>query len=301
LYLLLCTLLLSCKQFPNSTEIPLTIIGNKAHVTARIGEIYIPEILLDTGFAFDGLMIYNPDYQDSLDLAGGMEINIGGAGAGEASKALLLDSSDFYLANLHMQNQKLLILLGDVFKGFPSNGLMGYSIFGHYITEFNYDDNTLLLHDTSYIPADNDWSQIPLYFKENKIPWLELSIVTRDEKPVKISAYIDYAAHDAILLLERPDMKFSLPKDLSEVYIGRGLSGDIYGKSGSIAKLIIGPYQMENVVATVAKAEVRSKQPDADAIIGIEVLRRYNHIFDYGKKRLYLKPNLNFSKPYTID
>ena len=299
LYFLLITSLLSCKQSKEPTKIPLTILGNKAHVTARVGDVFIPDILLDTGFAFDGLMVYNPDYQDSLDLTDGMEINIGGAGAGEASKALLLDSSDFYLANIQMQNQKLIILLGDVFKGFPSNGLMGYSIFGHYVTEFNYDENYLILHDTNYVPIESDWSEIPIYFKENKIPWIDISLVIQDEDPVKISTYIDYAAGDAILLLERSEMKFDLPEDLSEVYIGRGLSGDIYGKTGTISKLILGPYEMTNVKATVAQAEVRSKQPNADAIIGIEVLRRYNHIFDYGKKRLYLKPNKNYEDSYN--
>jgi hypothetical protein len=279
--------------------IPLTLIRNKAHVTVRVGKVLIPEILLDTGFSFDGLMVYNPDYQDSLDLSGGMEIKLGGAGSGDAAKALMLDSADFFLSDIKMSNQKLLVLLGDIYKGFPSNGLMGYSIFGHYVTEFNYDNNTLVLHDTDYVPIENDWTIIPLYFKDNNIPWLDISVVIQDENPVEISTYIDYAAGDAILLLERSEMKFSLPEDLAEVYIGRGLSGDIYGKTGTISKLIIGSYEMSDVKATVAKAEVRSKQPNADAIIGIEVLRRYNHIFDYANKRLYLKPNRHFQDSYT--
>lgn len=94
-------------------------------------------------------------------------------------------------------------------------------------------------------------------------------------------------------------MKFSLPDDTKNILIGRGLSGDIYGKSGKISKLIIGPFELSNIEASFAPAEVRSKQDNADAILGNESLWRFNLIFDYKNKRLYLKPNSHFNNPYN--
>ncbi len=45
-----------------------------------------------------------------------------------------------------------------------------------------------------------------------------------------------------MVLLERPSMKFRLPKASEKKVIGTGSSGDVYGSKGRISKLIIGSY-----------------------------------------------------------
>jgi hypothetical protein len=278
--------------------IPLDVSRDVTLVIVTIGDIVIPNILLDTGFAFDGLMIYNPVYKDSLDLTDSFEANIGGAGSGDPARAAVVDSASFGLGDQQMTNQRLLVLLTDTYKSFPSNGIIGYSIFGHYITEFNYDNNTMTLHHGDEVTPDDSWTVVPIYFKNNQIPWLEAAVVIEDEEPIPLSVYIDYASRDAVELLERPGMKFSLPKKTEEVHLGRGLSGDVYGKTGKISKLIIGPYELTDVEAAFADAKVRSKQDNADAILGCGSLSRFNLIFDYSGKKLYLKPNSHFDEPF---
>ena len=288
----------ACVEAAEKNVIPLEETRNVSTVTVRVGDVVIPRILLDTGFAFDGLMIYKPSYRDSLDLTKAIEVKIPGAGSGAPSTALMIDSASFYLGNIQLVNQRIIVLQSDTYKGFPSNGIIGYSIFGHYATELNYDDGTIVLHESGKAKVDESWTAIPLYFKDNNIPWMEVSVVIEDEEPISLSTYIDYAARDAIELLERPGMKFSLPKDTVSAHLGRGLSGDIYGKTGTISKLIIRPYALKAVKATIAPARVRSKQKDADAILGVGSLRRFNLIFDYANKVLYLKPNKRFGDPF---
>jgi hypothetical protein len=283
----------STAGYANET-IHIEVLHNRSMVNLKIGELIIPDILLDTGFAFDGVMIYNPDYNDSINFPQAMEVKIPGAGSGEPAKAIIVDSAEFMLGNLKLTNQKLIILTDDTFKGFPSNGIIGYSIFGHYMTEFNYENNTMMLHDFGTVQIDSSWISIPIYFKHNKIPWIDVSVVINQEDPILLSTYIDFAARDVIELLEREQMKFNLPAEMKDEYLGRGLSGDIYGKSGRITKLIIGPYELTDVTASIAPAQVRSKQKDADAIIGSGSLRRFNLIFDYTNQQLYLKPNSHF-------
>jgi len=279
--------------------IPLKVERDRSLVTIKVGNIVIPDILIDTGFAFDGLMIYNPDYRDSLDLTNSIEVRIAGAGSEGATSASMIDSANFCLGDIIMKNQRIIMLQGNIYKGFPSNGIIGYSIFGHNITEFDYDYNTLTLYEADEIEIDQSWSEIPIYFKENMIPWIDVSIVVENETPILLSTYIDCAAGDAILLLEKPNMKFRLPKETTNVHIGRGLSGDIYGQAGNISELIIGPYKLNNVIASIASDEVRSKQENADAVLGNGSLRRFNLIFDYANKKLYLKPNTHFNDPFN--
>lgn len=287
-----------CNAQSPVSVIPLNEINNKTHVTVTYNNITLPDILIDTGLAFDGLMIYNPDYRDSLDLTNAREVQIPGAGSGAPSRAFMMDSAEFKLGNIKMRNQRILVLGSDTYRGFPSNGIIGYSLFGHYRVEFNYDTNTISLYNPDTHEMDKSWTEIPLYFKDNKIPWLDAFIVISDESPTPLSMYIDYAAGDAVLILEKPEMKVSLPEETANVFLGRGLSGDIYGKTGRISKLLIGPYELKNIKASFADAKVRSKQKDADAVLGIGALRRFNLVFDYKNKRLLLKPNRHFDESY---
>ncbi|HSG26922.1 MAG TPA: hypothetical protein VLA34_00480 [Candidatus Krumholzibacterium sp.] len=287
-------MLVPCAARAQAEVIPFEEVRGKTHVTVRIGGVEIPDILLDTGFAFDGLMVYNPDYQDSLDLAGAVEVQIGGAGSGDASKAMMIDGGEFVLGGVRMTGQRIIMLRGDHYRGFPSNGIIGYSIFGHYAAELDFDRKVIVLHDPAGPGPGEGWAAVPIYFKENNIPWVDAAVVIEDEPPVTLSMYIDYAMGTPVLLLEKPGMKFSVPDGTTEEFLGRGLSGDIYGRTGRIAKLIIGPYELRDVTASFADEKVRSKQPGADAILGVRSLRRFNLIFDYAGKKLYIRPNGNF-------
>lgn len=129
--------------------------------------------------------------------------------------------------------------------------------------------------------------------------WSNVAVVIDDEKPVSILAYIDFADRNPVVLLERPSMKFSLPKASQKRIISTGLCGDVYGSTGKISKLIIGDYQLNEVKVSMAPAEVRSKQKNADVVIGGGVLNRFNLNFGDRNKDLYLKPNKSFSEPFN--
>ena len=298
IFFLAIILLTSSAICQEAHVIPIKVKRNITIVTVKIGDIEIPDILLDTGLSFDGILIYNPNYKDSLDLTNAIEVSIGGAGDGEASTALMIDSTEFILGNVKLKNQRIIMLQSDIYKGFPTNGIIGYSIFGHYITHLDYDKNTMTLYDKNKIVIDSNWTELPLYFKDNNIPWVNASIEIDDEAPILLSMYIDFAARDAIVLLEKPGMKFSLPEGTVNKHLGTGLSGEIYGKTGEISKLILGPYELHKVVASFAPAEIRSKQDNADAILGNDSLRRFNLIFDYANRKLYIKPNSFFNEPF---
>lgn len=276
--------------------IPIKNSRDKTFISVQISNKIIHDILLDTGFDFDGIIIYNPLYKDSLDLKNAKKVAIGGAGSGKNQEALMLDSVNFSVGNLILNNQRIIVLMSDIFKGFSSNGIIGNSLFGHYCVEIDYDKNLMLLHDFDLLNPDSSFDRIPMYFKDNsKIPWIDVFVVIENEAPISISTYIDFADSDPIVLLERAAMKFTLPKIVENNIIGRGLSGDIYGSKGKISKLIIGEYHLDSLLVSIAHAEVRSKQKNADAVIGCGTLNKFNLIFDYKNKYLYLKPNKSYN------
>jgi hypothetical protein len=281
-----------------SIVVPLNVERNRTMVTVKIGDVVVPDLILDTGFWYDGIMIYNTAYLDSIDLTGAVQVQMGGAGSGGPATGLMIDSGEFHVGSLRCSNQRIIVLQDDIYKGFPSNGVIGYSIFGHYVTEFDYDSSTMTLYGAGAPAVDSSWTSLPIYFKKNMIPWVDVSVSVGRELPSTLATYIDFAARDAIVLLEKHGRKYPLPSDTVRMHLGRGLSGDIYGLTGTISRLAIGPYSLTNVRAAVADEKSRSKQEDADAVLGNASLRRFNLIFDYEKKTLHLKPNAHFNDPW---
>jgi hypothetical protein len=269
--------------------IPITVDRGRTILPVKTGTSGTLDVILDSGMAFDGLLIYNRKLAKHLDLENAIEVLVPGAGDGDPAKALMLESASFFVGDVEVGNQKIIVLQSDVYDGFPSDGVLGYSILGHYAVELDYENGTMVLHDPEELDPGEGWISIPLYFRKNRIPWMDISVKIDREEPVELSVYIDFASGDIIELLEKDDMKFSLPKKTEKAYLGTGLSGDIYGSKGKISRLIIGPFQLKGVEAAFAPARVRSKQPSADGIIGGGCFQKFNVIFDYSGNRLLLK------------
>jgi hypothetical protein len=279
-------------------RIPFELDRNKVILPVRVGDSPVLRVLLDTGMHFDGLLLYKKELRESLGVENFMEVRVGGAGPGDASNAVMADSVAFSIGGAELPGQRIIVLQNGLFDDFPGDGVSGYSLFGHYAVEIDYDSLVIILHEPDSLTIDDSWTSIPLAFKSNRIPWVEASVVVTDGEEMPVSLYIDLASGEAVEMLIRDGMLYELPPDLEEVYLGRGLSGDINGHRGRISSLRLGPFILRDVVAAFVDARVRSKQPGADGVLANNALRRFNLVFDYGNERLYLKPNGHFEEPF---
>jgi hypothetical protein len=278
-------------------EIPFKLERNKIILPVRVGDSRDFKVVLDTGMPFEGLLLYNGALKDSIALENAIDVLVPGAGSDSGSIAIMADSMSTFAGKLKFTNQRVIILQSDRMAGFPSDGVIGYTLFGNYVVEVDYDKMIIRLHE-SEIEVDSSWGSLHMTFKDNRIPWIDAAVNIQGDEEVPISCYIDLASRDALELLIRDTIKFTLPEKLEDAYLGRGLSGDIYGQKGVISSLKLGSFYLENVETHFAPAEIRSKQENADGIIGNNTLRRFNVIFDYEGSRLYLKPNSYFSEPF---
>ncbi len=280
-------------------RIPFKIVRNKVILPVRVNESRQLDVILDTGMHYDGLLLNKRGLKDSIGVETFTEARVAGAGEGPAATALVAQSASFSVGEVACDDQMIIVLQNDAFSGFPSDGVTGYSLFGHYAVEIDYDLMVITLHDPETLAVDESWQRIPVTFRENLIPWVDAAIDLADHDSLPVSLYIDLASSEALELLMRDDMKFQLPDGLEEYYFGRGLSGDIHGYKGRIAALHIGPFSLWNVTTAFAPARVRSRQPEADGVLANDAIRRFNVIFDYRNESLYLKPNRRFAEPFN--
>lgn len=283
-----------------SHTIPFKLVNNKVLVPVNIGSSRTFDLILDSGFGFNGIILFKKDLVDSIQLVNRIEVKIPGAGNDEPSAAIMSDSMTFNSGNCEFNNQGVIILQDTRFDDSRSDGVIGYSFFSSYRVEVDYDNRIITLHDTSDMIDDSGWETIPLTFNKNNWPYLDIYISIANEEPIKLNVYIDYASSLSLELTIKPDMKFKLPEKFEYDYEGYGLSGDVKGKTAYISKFIIGKYEFDNATATFFEGSSRSKDPSADGVISNDALRRFNLIFDYQNKRLLIKPNNSFYEPFEV-
>ncbi len=291
----ICILSASVSMCADSAgRIRLSIDQGRIILPAEIGSSGPLKLILDTGMGYDGLLIYNPDARTSIRLDNPKPYRIGGAGGGSASSSLCAESMSFQIGGKSFNHQKIIVLQNDAFRGFPSDGVVGFSILGHSVVEIDYDHAEMRLHEPGSLTPDTSWEKLPLVFRDNAIPWIRIEVTIGDGPPIPLECYIDSAARESVVLLTGAGQKVPVPSEATPVLLGKGLSGDIYGQSCRITRLKIGSFVLEQVTAFSAPAEMRSKQAGADGVIGAGLLCRFNLIFDYQNDCLYIKPNGQF-------
>lgn len=245
-----------------------------------------------------GIILFKKELGDELSLDGAKNYHISGAGRGRESYAMRAESQKLVVGDVVFSDQPVLILQNDTFRGFPTDGVMGNTIFGHHAVRFDFENKIITLMKTGSFNPDSSWEMLDMTINDHGIPFIKATISVSGEKKIPLHVYIDSASREALELLVRPDQKFTLPENLETRYLGRGLSGDVTGLFGRVVMLQLGSFVLKDVPPTFPKAEIRSRQPRADGIIYNNTLLRFHVVFDFSGEKLYLKPNSLFSKPF---
>jgi C-terminal processing protease CtpA/Prc len=84
---------------------------------------------------------------------------------------------------------------------------------------------------------------------------------------------------------------------------GGGVGGREENTAARIESLVIGPVSVSRPVVHVPRAQGVSTlaRTDFDALIGMELIRRFRVVFDYSRRRVILEPNATIAEPMEAD
>ena len=280
-------------------HIPFEIDRNRIVLPVSVNGSHKLRVTLDSGMAWEGIYLFHKEFADTLGIGVAEEAQVGGAGSGDPSTVMVVDSTVISTGTVDFPDRVTVISKSDITQAFPTDGVIGGILLNNHTVQIDFDRRMIHLYDTTDVTVDTSWYAVDMTLKKG-IPWIDAEVAIADEPPSKVALYMDIAGGEALELLVRPEMKFALPDSLTkDKYLGTGLSGDIYGKVGKIRMLRIGPFDLGDVPTTFPPAEVRSKQEGADGILANQALRRFNVVFDYSRLRLYLKPNDTYAVPFS--
>jgi hypothetical protein len=281
----------------SSTTIPFELLNNHIYVEVEINGKGPFRLLCDTG----GANIVTPELAKELGL--GTTGALQGRGVGEKSEDVALAKvNTLQVGDATLRDQVFAVFPMASFskvEGVTFEGLVGYEIFRRFVVTVDYEDSRLILTLPEAFEYDGAGTVVPFKFNEH-IPQVEGEI---DGLAGRFD--IDTGSRASLDLLgpfvEKHDLMAKYAPSLEGV-TGWGVGGPARAAVGRARVLKLGDV---TVAAPVTELTLQQKgaftDPYVAGNVGAGVLKRFNIVFDYGRKRMIFEKNANYAKPDTFD
>lgn len=201
---------------------------------------------------------------------------------------LKVEGLDFYINDYE--------ILSEVY-GEKIDGIIGYSFLSRYIVKVNVDSLMIEVYSPGEIKyPPHGYLLHPLF---TTLPIQPLKIT--DARKIFGSFYIDTGAGLSLLLSEdfvRDSAVFKKKRKLL-ITQAEGLGGKKRMKITIVRQVKFGPYIFKRVPAYILDDKYNvTSYPYLGGLIGNEILKKFNIVFNYPKKEIHLLPNSHFADPF---
>lgn len=253
-------------------------------------------------------ILFNLTDQDSIMINNVSEITINGLGEGEPIQALSSKGNQFRLGDIQSRDQKLYVVLDKDMNfspslGIPVHGIIGYELFKDFIVDINYVSNTIKFHNPDHYTYKKRAKSetLPLHIIRKKA-YVDGEVYMNDNKRIPVKMLLDTGSSDAIWLFENEEI--DIPDKNYNDFLGKGLSGNIFGKRTMVNALKIGSFVLQDAKAAFpdkSSFNAIKNLGDRNGSMGGEVLKRFNIIFDYPNGQITFKKNNHFNSPFQFN
>jgi len=288
--------------------IPFQFLNNLIFISVDVNGEQLT-FLLDTGV--EQTVLFSLDDKDEVKLFDLQKLKLKGLGSNEAIDSYKSSKNKIAIKDLVDYNHEIYIILDQDFNfssqvGIPVNGILGYNFFKKHIVEIDYERKKIIVYDHSNKKIN---ARLQKKFKKD-------SISIEDKKPYSISnintgneiipskLLIDTGNSDAVWVFTNKTKKLSLPARNIQDYLGRGFSGNVYGRRARIRSFEFGDTVFDFPLITFPdSASVKSVNfvPDRVGSIGSEIISRFSVVFDYENHAIYTRPNSNIKRLFQFN
>ena len=287
-------------------KIPFKLVNNLIIVPVEINGVSL-DFLLDTGV--EQTILFSLENETSIEFNDVQKIKIKGLGTGEAIDAYHTRRNLVKIGSYVDKSHEIYIILDQDINfsaqlGIPVYGIIGSNFFKNNIVEVEYSSKNIFVyhHDSKKIKQKlSKYEKIPISIELEK-PYVIGEIILNDYK-IQAKLLIDSGGSDAIWLFQNTE-KIQVPEANFQDFLGKGFSGDIFGKRSRIASIQFGTHIINSPTISFPEDsayESVSLVKGRNGSVGSEILKRFNIIFDYMNSVIYLKKNSNFDEPFNYN
>lgn len=289
-------------------SIPFKFINNLIIIPIQVNGVSL-NFMVDTGV--EETILFSIDETNGVNFSKIEKVRIRGFGSNDAFDAYKTDNNKLEIKNYTDTSHRIYLVLDQNINissqvGVPVNGIIGNKLFKNKCVKIDYISKRIIIYNNEkqIKSAIKNYSSFPIELIYGK-PYLNVNAFFNTEKlPLNSKLLIDTGNTDAFWFFKQKDEGIEIPKKHIDDFLGRGFSGDVFGKRGRIPSISIGNYNFKNPIAafpdTIATSDI-DKIEGRLGSIGSEVMRRFSTIYDYNNNVIYLKKNSNFKESFSFN
>lgn len=291
-----------------SVKIPVEIHNNLILMPVRVNSSYSFDFIVDTGVRTT--LLTEPLIANLLTLKDVRPIQVRGLGEGEKIDAQIARGLRMSLpGGVEGKNMRMIILPEGAVSysgmfGRPVVGIMGYDLFRSFVVEIDYYHKYIRLTRPDQFRAKKRHGEaFPIILRQSK-PYIKAGMVDYNGDTLSTDWLVDTGASQALSIFHQ---EIQPPENYLDAFIGRGLSGDMFGKIGRVRQFHVGQgdaYTFNDVIAgfpDLTSIRWVATQAKHYTNLGAAVLSRFKVTFDYSRYFMYLKKNPNYNKPFEYN
>ncbi len=291
----------------DSDKVRFELINNLIILPVSLNGVEL-SFILDSGVSKP--ILFNITNTDSLQINEVETKFLRGLGGGELVRALKSRNNFFKIGDAVNVNQDIFVIFDQGINftprlGVPVHGIIGFDLFKNFIIEINYKSKFLKLHKPEVYTYRNcrRCETFNLTFYNDK-PYID-GQVEIEGKTQSVKLLIDSGSTDALWLFENDSLGLMPIKTLQfDDFLGRGLSGNVYGKRSKVDAFSLGDFRLENVNAAFPDSTSISfarKFEERNGSLSAEILKRFHIVMDYPSAKITLRKNGNFKSEFRYD
>jgi PDZ domain/Aspartyl protease len=177
------------------------------------------------------------------------------------------------------------------------DGIIGYSFFSRYIVKVDFDSTIIEVYEPGSIRYPSGGYLLhPLF---TALPIQPLRI--KDSRTINANFYLDTGAGLCFLISRdfEKDSAFLKEKRKPVIVETQGLGGKKRMSITIIKEVKIGPYSFRRVPTHILDDIYNATSyPYIGGLLGNDILRRFNVVFNYQKREVHLLPNSHFREAF---
>ena len=288
-------------QKADPVVIPFELVTRHILIRVKINNSGPLWFIFDTG---DKVAIVDLGRAKSLGLSLHGEVNVGGAGAGTLKGSTVQDAS---LTVIGVEGNPQPVVLAIPLDGLEPrfghdiDGIIGADFIKQFVVEIDYPARVLRLHDKNKFVYSGSGEVLPLTFIHGGHPIIDADVTVTGRPAVKGRFVLDFGS-GASLALHRPfveQQNLLAPSQKTIRVIGAGgAGGKITGRSGRVAELRIGKFQIDNPLTLFSEDRSGAfASSEIQGNIGAMILSKFKTLLDYGRERIIFEPNASLKDP----
>lgn len=268
-------------------------------VQARVNGSKPLSMVLDTGASYT---VLKPEIAANLGLKSQGALQAGGFGKGKDQTLHLVKDVTLSFAGQILAGQTVATLPLDYIDreaGRPTDGLLGGTIFQHFVVHEDYAAKTVTLIPPDEFSAPAGYTSVPL-FVAGTVSLLQLQVQALNGEKISGTFLLDSGDVGTVIFMKvfldtHPALKGD---NLLQVPGVSAVGGALHISMGRLASLSLGPFIFQKPTAVFLETTSAKAGSVLAGIVGNGILRRFDVIFDYPHGKLWLKPNVDIDEPF---